>query len=152
MIVRRATAEDSEQYSRMAAAFHAASPIHSAVPFDSDGFANFFLSAIANPDMGVWATEKDGKLIGIAGALCYPMYFSPSHRVAQEIWWYLSPEARGSGAGKQMYDAIEAWAKEQGATALFMIALEDKRSDKMAKLYMRQGFIPMERTFFKEVA
>jgi len=55
-------------------------------------------------------------------------------------------------AGKQMYDAIELWTKEQGATALFMIALEDERSPKMLSLYLRQGFKPMERTFFKEVA
>jgi hypothetical protein len=51
-----------------------------------------------------------------------------------------------------MYDAIDAWATEKGASALFMIALEDERASKMEKLYVRQGFQPMERTFYKEVA
>jgi hypothetical protein len=51
-----------------------------------------------------------------------------------------------------MYDAIEAWANEQGVSALFMIALEDERAPQMEKLYARKGFRPMERTFFKEVA
>jgi GNAT superfamily N-acetyltransferase len=80
------------------------------------------------------------------------MYFSPSHFVAQELWWWLAPEARGHGAGQAMYDAIEAWANEQGVSALFMIALEDERAPQMEKLYTRKGFRPMERTFFKEVA
>lgn len=151
-MVRRAIAEDLEQYLRLGAAFHNASPVHSAVPFDYEGFTNFFLAAIYNPTMGLWAAEVNGRLVGVAGALCYPMYFSPSHKVAQELWWYLTPEARGSGIGKQMFSAIELWAKEQGATALFMIALEDERSPAMEKLYLRQGFKPMERTFFKEVA
>ena len=152
MTVRRATAEDLDQYLRLGAAFHNATPVHNAMPFDYEGFTNFYLTAVTNPAMGVWIAEKDNKAVGVAGALCYPMYFSPSHRVVQEIWWYLTPEARGTGVGKQMYDAIESWAKEQGATALFMIALEDERSPGMEKLYSRQGFRPMERTFFKEVA
>jgi GNAT superfamily N-acetyltransferase len=150
--VRRATAEDLDRYLPLAAAFHNASPVHSALPFDYEGFTNFYLSGIDNPNMGIWVAEEDGRVMGITGACCYPMYFSPTNRVVQELWWYLKPEARGNGVGKQMYDAIELWTKEQGATALFMIALEDERSPKMLSLYLRQGFKPMERTFFKEVA
>jgi len=150
--VRRATAEDLDRYLPLAAAFHSASPVHSALPFDYEGFTNFYLAAVSNPNMGIWVAEKDGQVVGITGACDYPMYFSPSHRVVQELWWYLTPEVRGNGVGKQMYDAIESWAKEQGATALFMVALEDERSLSMANLYARQGFKPMERMFYKEVA
>jgi hypothetical protein len=51
-----------------------------------------------------------------------------------------------------MYDMIESWAIANNATALFMIALEDDRVGKMANLYTRKGFRPMERTFIREVA
>lgn len=136
----------------LAVAFHSASPVHSALPFDYEGFTNFYLSAVENPNMGVWIAEQDGRGIGATGACIYPMYFSPTNQVVQELWWYLTPGARGNGIGKQMYDAIESWAKEQGATALFMVALENERSPSMANLYARQGFKPMERTFYKEVA
>lgn len=152
MIVRRATVEDLPEYVVLGRRFHAASPVSTAIPFDPEGFGIFYLNALQNPDAGLWLAERDGKMIGVAGALLYPMYFSPSHLVAQELWWWLEPEARGSGAGKMMYEAIEAWALENEASAMFMIALEDDNSSKMAKLYARKGYKPMERTFIKEVA
>lgn len=152
MIVRRATLEDLPAYLPMGQAFHDASPMHQVIPFDPEGFSQFYKSALENPHAGMWITEVDGRPVGIAGALAYPMYFSPSHLVAQELWWWLAPEARGHGAGQAMYDAIEAWANEQDVSALFMIALEDERAPQMEKLYARKGFRPMERTFFKEVA
>ena len=152
MIVRNAIAEDFPQYLPLAQAFHAASPVHGVIPFDDKGYADFFLQAIYNPNMGVWLAEDDGWIIGIAGALFYPMYFSPSNMVVQELWWWLTPEARGKGAGQAMYDMIESWAIAKNATAIFMIALEDNDAEKMASLYTRKGFRPMERTYIKEVA
>jgi error-prone DNA polymerase len=57
--------------------------------------------------------------------------------------------ARGSGAGQSMYKTLEAWAQENDAAALFMIALDDDRVEKTSKFYARAGFKPMERTFVK---
>jgi len=49
-----------------------------------------------------------------------------------------------------MFKAIETWSEQKGATALFMIALEDERATAMEKVYFRAGFKPLERTFIKE--
>jgi GNAT superfamily N-acetyltransferase len=152
VIVRNAIAEDLPRYLPLAQAFHAASPMHGVIPFDADGYSDFYLRAIHDPSVGVWLAEDDGKIIGIAGALFYPMYFSPTSMVVQELWWWLTPESRGKGAGQAMYKTIESWAAAKGAVALFMIALEDERADKMANLYAQKGFRPMERTYIREVA
>jgi GNAT superfamily N-acetyltransferase len=152
VIVRNAIAEDLPRYAPLAQTFHAASPMRDVIPFDPEGYTNFFLQAVQSPDVGLWLAEENGNIIGIAGALFYPMYFSPSNMVVQELWWWLTPEARGKGAGQAMYDMIESWAIAKNATAIFMIALEDERADKMANVYARKGFRPMERTFMKEVA
>jgi hypothetical protein len=48
-----------------------------------------------------------------------------------------------------MYKDIENWALDSGAVALFMIALHNDNVERMAKLYKRSGFRPMERTFVK---
>ena len=150
-MIRKAIAADLPGYVHLARQFHAASPMHGAIDFDDNGYANFFLTAITNPDMGVWLAEIDDEMVGIAGALAYPMYFSPTNRVAQELWWWMTPKARGNGAAKQMFGAIEQWAAEKGVKAVFMIALEDERSKKMENVYARAGYKPMERTFIKEV-
>ena len=151
MEVRAATTDDLPNYIQLARMFHAASPMHNVIPFDDEGYSKFFSRALQAPEVGVWLAEIDGEVVGIAGALLYPMYFSPKTLVAQELWWWLTPKARGSGAGAKMFKQIEDWAKSNGAAAVFMIALEDSRAKKMEHLYARAGFRPMERTFIKEV-
>ena len=152
MIVRKATETDLPQYVLLANSFHMASPMNNVIAFDADGYSNFYLSSIQNDSVGVWLAEIDNVIVGICGAIAYPMYFNPSAVVVQELWWWLTPASRGSGAGSQMFKQIEQWSKEKNATALFMIALENERSKKMENLYTRAGYKPMERTFIKEVA
>lgn len=149
--VRKAIATDLEQYVKLARDFHEASPMHGVADFDEQGYSNFFLQSIIDPNVGIWLAEIDNEIVGITGALVYPLYFSPTNLVAQELWWWLTPASRGSGAGGKMFKQIEQWAQEKSAKALFMIALEDDRAAKMEKVYARAGFKPLERTFIKEV-
>ena len=151
MLVRKATEADLPEYIKLAQAFHTASPMHGSIGFDVPGYSQFYLSSLQNDSIGIWLAEIENNIVGICGALVYPLYFNPSALVVQELWWWLTPASRGSGAGGQMFKQIEQWAKDKDASALFMIALEDNRSKKMENLYVRAGFRPMERTFIKEV-
>ena len=151
MLVRNATEADLPQYIVLAESFHMASPMHGVIDFDPVGYAEFYTASLQNNSVGVWLAEIDGEIVGIAGAIAYPLYFNPSALVVQELWWWLTPKARGSGAGGKMFKQIEQWAEDHNASALFMIALEDNRAKKMENLYVRAGFRPMERTFIKEV-
>jgi GNAT superfamily N-acetyltransferase len=151
MIVRKATEVDLPKYIVLAESFHMASPMHGVIAFDVAGYSQFYLSSLQNDSVGIWLAEIDDEIVGICGALVYPMYFNPSALVVQELWWWLTPASRGSGAGGKMFKQIEQWSKEKDASALFMIALEDSRAKKMENLYIRAGFKPMERTFIKEV-
>jgi GNAT superfamily N-acetyltransferase len=151
MIVRKATETDLPKYIVLAESFHMASPMHGVIGFDAARYSQFYLSSLQNDSVGIWLAEIDDAIVGICGALVYPMYFNPSALVVQELWWWLTPASRGSGAGGKMFKQIEQWSKEKDASALFMIALEDSRAKKMENLYIRAGFKPMERTFIKEV-
>jgi len=151
MPVRKATAADLPHYLELGKKFHAASPMHNVVPFDEDGYSKFYLQSVDSSTVSMWVAEADGAVVGIVGAILYSLYFSPSNLVVQELWWWLNPEHRGSGLGKEMFTTIEEWAADNGAAALFMIALEDKNAEKMEKVYARAGFRPMERTFIKQV-
>jgi GNAT superfamily N-acetyltransferase len=149
--VRKAGIADLDGYVVLARQFHQASPMRDVCDFDAVAYAEFFRSAIRNQSMAVWLAESDGEVVGIAGALLYPLYFNPSHMVVQELWWFLTPDARGSGAGSEMFKSIQSWAKEVGAASLFMIALENENASQMERVYARSGFVPLERTFIKEV-
>ena len=54
-----------------------------------------------------------------------------------------------SAAPFSLYKTLEDWAKENGAAAIFMIALDDDRVEKTSKFYARAGYKPLERTFAK---
>jgi RimJ/RimL family protein N-acetyltransferase len=149
--IREATLDDLDKYIELSEEFHKASPMSSVSKFEKDAFKDFLISAIDNQNIVLVLAEINKEIVGITGALIYPLYFSPSTTVSQELWWWLTPSARGSGAGKGMYDYIEKWAKSNGAKAVFMIALEDEKVNKMTKLYSRLGYKGLERTFIKEI-
>ncbi len=149
--VRKVTQEDSLVYLEVLSKFHEASPMNKVCEMDREGSLEFLDGALKNPDFGIFLAEMNGQVIGGGGGLVYPLYFCKSHLVAQELWWWLAPKARGSGGGNLMFKELQSWAKERGAKTIFMIALEDERSAKMEKVYCRAGFEPMERTFMKGI-
>jgi GNAT superfamily N-acetyltransferase len=151
IVVREAVEADLPVYVQLSADFHAASPMQRVCEFEPEGFKEFVLSAIDNPDISILLAELNGEVVGITGGIIYPLYFSPSHKVSQELWWWLTPAARGSGVGNKMFKHLQLWSKERGAKTIFMIALEDERAEKMEKVYCRAGFEPMERTFMKGI-
>lgn len=151
IIVREANKADLPIYLQLSADFHAASPMQRVCEFEPEGFQEFVLGAMDNPDICILIAELNSEIVGITGGIIYPLYFSPSHKVAQELWWWLTPAARGSGVGNKMFKHLQLWSKERGAKTIFMIALEDERAEKMEKVYCRAGFEPMERTFMKGI-
>jgi len=135
----------------LAAAFVATTPVSHIIPFDRDSTTAFIESALDNENMTVLVAEDDGELIGITAAIAYPMYFNPAKLVAQELWWYIKPDARGGAASKLLFQEIEKWGMSKQAAAMFMVALDNDRVETMVKLYGRLGYTPTERTFVKEL-
>jgi GNAT superfamily N-acetyltransferase len=87
----------------------------------------------------------------MTAAVHFPAYFNAAAFIVQELFWWVKPESRGTGAGGELLTEIEQWAAEKGAAAVFMIALADKNEEKMQNLYARMGYRPLERTFAREV-
>jgi hypothetical protein len=133
----------------LAAAFVATTPVNHLIPFDRECTAAFVEGALDNEDMIVLVAEDAGELIGITAAIVYPMYFNPAKLVAQELWWYIKPDARGGTASKLLFQEIEKWGMGKQAAAMFMVALDNDRVETMVKLYGRLGYAPTERTFVK---
>jgi len=147
--VRPATVEDIPCYMDLAAAFVATTPVNHLIPFDRECTAAFVEGALENENMIVLVAEDAGELIGITAAIAYPMYFNPAKLVAQELWWYIKPDARGGTASKLLFQEIEKWGMSKQAAAMFMVALDNDRVDTMVKMYGRLGYTPTERAFVK---
>lgn len=151
MKVRFATEKDIPVYLEYFKLFHQASPIKDSIDLDEDGFVAFLETALYNPNICVFVCTDNDNIIGITAAIIYPMYFNPSALVAQELWWWVHPEARGKGASKLLLNALETWADLKQAKAVFMIALEDENIGKVSNIYNKNNYKGLERIFIKEL-
>lgn len=142
-MVRAADALDLPELLAMCRRFHAASG-YASFGFDEAGMLDTLNRTMR---MGCVLIADGGMLAGVV----YPIFFNPSHLQAQELFWWVDEEARGSGVGKELKDAFEAWARDNGCRSVSMLCLETLDADRVEKMYLRDGYRATERAFVKEL-
>lgn len=90
----------------------------------------------------------DGKS-GMIGFMVYPLFMDSSVKVAQEAFWWVDEDSRGSGLGIRLMEAAESRAKELGAKSMMMLCLDELNGDGVESLYRKKGYKPRERTFMR---
>lgn len=141
MTVRQATPADLEECLRMGRAFTKAAGLEA----DDESMATTLLDLIEGGGLFVAGSP----VVGMAAVLVYQAYFKREHKVAQELFWWVDPQARKAGVGIELLVALEAWAKSQGARELMMIALDSMDAERVAGMYMNAGYLPRERSFVR---
>lgn len=146
MKVVEATYEDVGHFIGMAREFAALA----GEPLDRESVADHVEWMIEH-DTAVALIAFDGNQpVGICGALVFPSPWCSEKLSATELWWFVKKEARGSGAGLALIDALESWARDAGAWRLSMMLIEGIAPG-VEKIYERRGYKPRERTFVKEL-
>lgn len=144
MVIRAATPADVPAMVAMGHKFHLHAGIAEA-PFDGDSFAATLTHGLTAANQAYFVAEQDGEIVGMTGGVSYPAYFNHGCKSAQEMfWWCESP-----GAGRGLYAALEAWAREQGCKTITMIALDDASAARMDRIYKRMGYRPSEHCYIK---
>lgn len=138
MSVHPATVDDIPALLDIGKAFHAASDNH--VPMCLATLETTLRNLIAGPDGVVLMTGKGSA----TGALLYPAWFNASHRTGTELFWWAP-----AGDGLELFDALEAWARDNGAHSFSMAALEALRPAAVGALYRRRGYRPVEHSYVR---
>lgn len=86
--------------------------------------------------------EEEGKVSGLFAFIAYPHFFD-AVMTAQEIMWYVEPEARSGGAAIKLLWAAEEKAKELGVKVMQVTA----PNKEVGNLYVRFGYKPAEIVF-----
>jgi len=149
-VIRDARYSDIQDIVRMGQSFHEAAKLEDIAAFDPESFAEAVTNLIESPDGLLMVIDDDGAAAAMAGALLYPLYFNKRCRMAQEIFWWANPEARGQVA-LDLRRAVEARARAAGAQRMIWLALEGMKPEAMTRLYRREGYRPVERNFIKEL-
>ena len=146
-MLRRATPHDIEACLAMCRCFYDESGLREQ-PYDESSM-RVTLDRLMGSEGGLLLlTEVDGALTGMAAALAYPSYFN-GLSVAQELFWWVRPERRGTSDGVRLLKAIEEWAKDRGCVSLTMICLPIESPAE--SVYQRCGYRACERSYIKEL-
>ena len=95
--------------------------------------------------------ERDGRIIGTTAGLTSPLLCNSYVKVGAELIWYVYPEERRGSVGIKLLRHIEQSARDVGCRLWSMMALEAVNPELAEKLYLREGYAKMERTYVKEL-
>ena len=148
-MIRNASTVDMVRLIEMGRTFHAATDSNDLPEFDVDSFVQTASWMIASPIAALLVLD-DGRVRGMAGGMVYPAWFNLSALMAQEIFWWVDVEGRGSQA-VELRRNFETRMKELGAGNLAMLSLAGMRDETMERFYRREGYRPMENLFIKRL-
>lgn len=145
-MVRLATLDDVAGIVRMAGAFVASTEYRTLLTVQP-AFIQQLAAMLVESDraLALVSVDGDGRLIGMLGVLLVPHMMS-GEQIASEVVWWMDPETAVRD-GVKMLKQAEAWATEQGATVLQMIA-PNVRTERFYELLQ---YTPIERSYQKRL-
>lgn len=152
MTVQPAQPADMEAILRMAADFHAATCYAGIIPLDLATLEDTIAGLAQNPN-GVVLVAKDntGQAVGMAAAIANPHWFNASHKVGQEMFWWVDAAARGSRAGFALIAGLEDWAKAVHCRSISMASTANLTPDVLGRVYLRRGYVPQDMFYSKVI-
>ena len=87
---------------------------------------------------------------GAIGGIAYPDPNSGDLTV-DETFWFVQKEYRQSSLALCLLRAFESWAEEIGATQQGIVHLTNSMPDRLARIYRRRGYKPVEVHWRREI-
>lgn len=91
---------------------------------------------------------RENEMIGAFGAVVIGD-LNDGKLVANECFWFVTPESRGRGF--ELLLAYEEEARRRGAVRCSMIHLIGLQPDKLSQIYEKRGYRAVETSYFKEL-
>ena len=85
--------------------------------------------------------------VGFLAGQSSPFAFGP-HLLASEVAWWVNEDQRKTGAGSELVDAFEYWAKNIARCTIITLTSLD---DIVGKFYEKKGYKLYERAYMKEL-
>lgn len=146
-MIRPPVPEDAKELARMGQAFFDGTPLTNIMDFDP---ASLFALIVSGGDSSqFYVYEENGRVGGAAGVIAFPHPFNNNVLIAQELFWWVDEEFRGSNAGKELYRGITEWAKSVGSVGMIMVAIENECVSRVERLYNHYGYAKLEHAYLK---
>jgi len=110
-------------------------------------------TSLADPEALLLVAEVDGTVGGLAGARVVEVSGNDAVYLPRRFGYVddmvVLPELQGRGVGRKLLEAIEEWAREQGADTLELTVFEFNAGAR--GLYERSGFETLQRRMRKRL-
>lgn len=90
-----------------------------------------------------------GKVVGTAGAYIAPVYWNRNELQGLEAFWWIEPQYRQGGIGKELRLFLQHKARERGVRFWNMIALKESMHDEVCQQYQKAGMTHVETVYMK---
>jgi len=146
-VIRQARVADLERLLPLGEMFYTEAGLPG--KFNPESFSGTWAMFINNNIGVIFLLEEDGLVIAAIGGVRFPE--SASGRVqAQEMFWFVHPDFRRSGAGEILIVEFERWARDVACQATILALLKSSPAG-VEELYLRRGYQPLETWYIKEV-
>jgi hypothetical protein len=150
-MIRRANSDDLDALMPMAERFYTSCPWAKIADYDPETARVGMASLLANENCGLFVIDRDGHLFGAFGCVLTPVWLSTDFVVAQEVFWWVEPEARGTRESLELWIAADRWAEKSGAKAAVMIRLEGMGDEALHRTYLSRGYTPVEHHYVRKL-
>jgi GNAT superfamily N-acetyltransferase len=144
-VIREATEDDIPRLVEMGERFLTETVYRGRVAVNPRAMARTVAQLLVSETGAVFVSERDAQVVGMIGVLFFenPITGEPT---VSELFWWVEPEARGSGV--RLLKRAEQWALAAGAHKVHMIA----PTPDVAQLYERMGYGYLEAAYQKAIA
>lgn len=112
-----------------------------------DAYAEVFLGTLIGTGYCT-VVEWQGEPVGVIAGMLAPHPFNPDLTVATELWWWVTPEHRGSRAGLLLLDDFDAWANANAELVNMTLEAGSPIGD---KVLLKRGYQLAEHQYLREV-
>jgi hypothetical protein len=116
--------------------------------FNVETFLNNWQAIIRLGFGALWKFEDEGRIFGMLGGLISPDLCDGTV-TANEAFWFVRKQNRGSLGGIRLLDTFERWATEVGARRIIMTHLHKSMPEKLKALFERRGYEELETNYMK---
>lgn len=150
MNVRPAAPSDLPAILEMSAKFYPLTSYSERIPFDPESTAVLAEALVQQHVLLV--AEDCGRTVGMVGALLFPFAFNGKFRHAQEVVYWVEPEARGSSAAQKLIKGLRDACDWRGVHLVSMVNLHNS-PPAAAAMYEHAGYTLAEQTWarFSEI-
>lgn len=150
-MIREARLEDIPAMVNMGRDFFCASGYADITVYDAASAEATLRMLIEQESSIAIVAVADDKIVGMAAAMTFPLYLNHAHYSGQELFWWLSPQYRGTRLGLELINGLESTAKSKGCHSFVMMSLDRSMPERLDRLYRKRGYRRSEHTYIRKL-